>query len=228
MSMQLKQKEVILDSRGERKIVVCEAGWDYSFRFNELEKELEPRLSDPDQSETFKFFCRNYYSLMASCATGEVPTPEEAFALHRMYLDNWYLAVWELNEDIIGLPCPKTIEHEEVTFRDGTSVVVWESQGMPSFVIKLVELENKATQNPLENDPQGQIFYSLFYPKMAASCNGSSDVPDGLVVRHWPRGEIQKWMEASRRLNPTWYAVAETEEEQKEVLQEKKKKVRKR
>jgi hypothetical protein len=224
MSMQLRQKEVVLDQG--RKIVVCEAGWDYSFRFSEMEKELEPVLADPNHNETFKFFCRNYYSLMASCVVDNVPTPQEAFSLSRMYLDNWYLTVWELNEDIIGLPCPKTIEHEEVKFRDGNSVVVWQSQGLPSFVIKLIELENYATEHPLENDPQGQMFISLFYPKMAASCNGSGDIPSAIDVRNWPRSEIAKWMDASRRLNPNWYTI--TEKEQEEVAAERKKKVRKR
>lgn len=237
MSMQLRQKEVILDTSGTRKITVVEAGWDYSFRYSELEKALEKYLSSeenlanyfPDAStaETFKFFCKNYYPFMASCVIeGEVPAPEEAFALPRMYLDNWYLTVWELNEDIIGSPCPKTIEHEEVFFRDGSKLIVWEAKGLPSFLLKLVELEEYASQHPLEGDPQGQIFASLFYPKMAASCNGHGEVPDSVTVRNWPRSEIQKWMEASRRLNPEWYAVKEAEEER--VSQERKKKVRKR
>ena len=226
MTMQLRQKEVVLDGSGSRKIIVCEAGWDYSFRFSELEKELEPLLADPNHNGTFKFFCKNYYSLMASCVEGEVPTPQEAFALPRLYLDNWYWTVWELNEDTIGSPCPKETNHEEVKFRDGSSVFVWQSHGLPSFVLKLVELENEAVENPLEDDPQGQMFVSLFYPKMAASCNGSGTIPSALEVRNWPRSEIEKWLAPSRRLNPTWYAISEKEKEQE--VTEKKKKVRKR
>jgi len=221
--MQLRKLDVVL---GDKKIAVQEADWNYSFRFSELERELVPLLKDPNHSETFKFFCRNYYSLMASCVVGVSPTPQEAFGLPSLYLDNWYFAVWETNEDLIGSPCPSATEHEEVTFRDGSSLIIWQSHGLPSFVLKLVELENEAVQNPLEDDPQGQMFVSLFYPKMAASCNGSTDVPDALTVRNWPRSEIQKWMDASRRLNPNWYAV--TQEEKEKVVAGKKKKVRKR
>lgn len=227
MVMQLKQKEILLNVSGKkRKLVVCEAGWDYSFRFSDIEKELEPKLADPNHNTTFKFFCKNYYALMASCVEGEVPSPEEAFALSRDQLDKWYMAVWEMNEEIIGSPCPQGQESEEVTFRDGSSVTVWQSHGLPSYYLKLVELEDKALQKPLEDDPQGQMFVSLFYPKMAASCNGSSTLPDALTVRNWPRGEIQKWMEASRRLNPSWYAISQ--EEKEEEVKTKKKKVRKR
>jgi hypothetical protein len=225
MVMQLRTKEVVLGD--DWKIVVSEAGWEYSFRFTEAEKELEPKLSDPNHNEVFKFFCRNYYSLLTSCIVdGKVPTPEEAFALPRLHLDNWYWTVWQLNEDLMGTPCPKTTEHEEVTFRDGSSVVVWQSHGLPSFVLKLVELEQEALQHPLENDPKGQMFVSLFYPKLAASCNGSGSVPDSLSVRNWPRSEINKWMEASRRQNPSWFEVSE--EEKVEVEQANKKKARKR
>src|SRR4026208_1549422 len=101
MSMQLKKKEVILDSKGKRRIVVTEAGWDYSFRFTEIDKEMTPLLQDASLDDTFKFFCNNYYALLASCVEGEVPAPEEAYKLPRLYLDNWYMAVWELNQDII-------------------------------------------------------------------------------------------------------------------------------
>ena len=227
MSMQLKQKEVLLSGNGSRKIVVCEAGWDYSFRFTEVEKSLEKFLKDPNHNETFKFFCKNFYALMASCVVeGEVPTPEEAFALPRLYLDNWYLTFWELNEDIVGKPYPKTIEHEEVKFRDGSSLVVWQAQGLPSFVLKLIEYESKALANPLSDDPQGQVFCSLFYPKMAASCNGATDIPSAEEVRMWPRSEISAWMSASRRMNPDWYLV--TEAEKQEEAKQNKKKSRKR
>jgi hypothetical protein len=231
MSMQLLQKEVILSEGGEKKILVSEAGWDYTFRFSEIEKTLEVYLADSNYNDTFKYFCKNYYSLMASCVVeGDLPTPQEAYALPRLYLDNWYLTVWELNEEIMGIPCPKDIQHEEINFRDGSKVYVWESHGLPSFVLKLVELENEAFAHPLEDDPQGQLFVSLFYPKMAASCNGSSDVPEATAVRSWPRGEINKWLEASRRLNPDWFKVVTeiTPEAKEEVVKEKAKKARKR
>lgn len=226
MSMQLKQKEVLLSSSGDKKILVSEAGWDYTFRFSETEKELEPKLADPNHNEIFKFFCRNYYALMASCVVGDVPSPEEAFALERQYLDNWYLTVWELNPEIITLPLEGVLEAEKVDFRDGSYVYVFRARGIPSFMLKLIELERQALDHPLENDPSGQMFVSLFYPKMAAACNGSADVPDALTVRNWPRAEIGKWMDASKRLNPEWFAM--DEEVQAEEAKANKKKVRKR
>lgn len=126
--MQLQQKQVTVGEDRE-PVIVTEAGWDYSFRFNEIEKELQPKLDDPNQSETFKFFLRNFYSLLAACTLAPVPTPEEAFAWSRLYLDNWYLSFWELNEDLVGSPCPKMTRHEEVIFRDESKVFVWESHG---------------------------------------------------------------------------------------------------
>lgn len=226
--MQLKQKEVLLDKSGNRKILVSEAGWDYSFRFSELEKAIEALLEkNPEQDKTFQFFCQNFYPLMASCVVGgDLPSPEEAFMLGRTFLDNWYLSFWELNEDIVGVPYVKEIRHEVVTFRDGTSLTIWESHGLPSFVLKLVQYENEALDHPVTDDPQGQMFYTLFYPKMAASCNGSSNIPDPFEVRNWARTEINKWLEASRRMNPQWYVI--TEEQKQEAAQEKRKKVRRR
>lgn len=222
MTMELRQKEVIISEEG-RKIVVAEAGWDYSFKFSELEKGLEPKLLDPNHNETFKFFMSNYYSLMASCVVGDAPSAEEAFGMPRLYLDNWYLAMWELNEDLIGRPYLGTREHEDVEFRDGSNIHIYKADGMPSFVLKLVELEAYATEHPIEDDPQGQLFQLMFYPKMAASCNGSA-IPSAVEARGWPRSELNKWLEVSRRMNSDWYVTVEPEEvKTKEKKKEKKK-----
>jgi hypothetical protein len=225
--MRLKTKEVLLDASGSKKIVVTEAGWDYSFRFSETEKAIATYLTDNNYNKTFKFFCQNLYPMLASgVVRGEVPSPPEAFAMEGMYLNNWYLSFWELNEDIIGRPYTKTINHEQVVFKDGTSVVVWEAQGLPSFTLKLIELEYAATDHPLEDDPEGQLFVSLYYPKMAASCNGSRDIPDAMTVRNWPRTEINKWIAASQKMNPDWWLLAE--EQKQEAAQQKRKKPRRR
>lgn len=226
MTMEIRQKEIFLEGL-DTTIVVQEADWNYLFRYNEIEKELESIIKDPAQSEPFKFFCRNYYSLMASCVVGKVPTPEEAFSIPRSSLDMWYLAVWELNEDLMGVYEVENIGvTEEVIFRDDSSLTVHKSNGLPSFVIKLFELEQKAISEPIEGDPQGQMFLSFFYPKMAASCNGSESVPSGSEVRRWPRSEIEKWLNASRRVNPEWFVISE--EEKLEATNKKEKKARKR
>jgi len=226
MAMQLLRREVYLDRERKNMLLVSEAGWDYSFRFTEIEKEIAPLSEDPGLPQAFKFFCRNYYPLLASCVVeGAIPSPQEAFDLPRDVLDDWYYSVWKLNPDIISEKFTLKEQCEEVVFRDGTKVTVYKAAGVPSFLLKLIELEEEAVQHPLEDDPQGQMFISLFYPKMAAACNGSK-VPDARTVRGWPRGEIAKWMDASRRLNPDWFLV--TEEEQKIESKERTKKVRKR
>lgn len=209
MSMQLRKKEVPVGENG-RTLLVAEAGWDYTFRFKEIDDGLLPKLEDPNHNSIFKFFLSNYYALLAACVESDVPAPEEAFTFPRKSLDDWYWAVWELNEDIIGSPCPTETASEEVVFRDNSKLTVYESHGLPSFVLRLIELEEQAVQHPMQDDPQGQLFQSMFYPKMAASCNGSN-VPDAITVRHWPQSEISKWMEASRRVNPDWYLVVEPE-----------------
>lgn len=222
MSMQINQKDVIINTKGD-KITIVEAGWDYSFRFNELDKSLEPKLLDPDLDETFKFFLSNYYALIASCVVGEPPSAEEAFGMPREYLDNWYLTVWELNEDIIGRPYVRNLENEEVEFRDGNTIHIFRADGLPSFILKLIDLEAYARENPIEDDPQGQLFQLMFYPKMAAGCNGSA-LPSAAEARTWPRAELNKWLEASRRMNPEWYITVQPEEvsaEEKKREQEK-------
>jgi len=224
--MDLKKKEVFL-GKGKPVTLVSESGWDYTFRFSEIEKTFQKMFEQEGYDKLFKFFCENYYSLMAACSSGYVPEPEEAFSLPRLYLDNWYLTVWEMNEEIIGKPYLKSLEHEEVVFRDRSSVFVWAANGMPSFILRLAELEFYAEEHPFEDDPKGQVFQSSFYPKMAACCNGS-DPPEAAEVRSWPRSEIYKWMEASRRLNPDWYITVEKKAEEAEVKKQKKTKKRSR
>lgn len=223
MSMQLVQKEV---SIGKSKLLVTEADWNYSYRFSDADKSVESIVADPATDEVFKFFCQNYYPLMVSCVIGECPTAEEAYELSGKYLDDWYKTVWELNPDIILKPYRHDIDLETVEFRDGSKLTILEMEGLPSATLKLIQLENEAINHPLENDPAGQMFISLFYPKMVASCNGSKDIPDALTVRDWPRSEIEKWLSASRRLNPGWFMVSE--EDKTEVVKVNKKKARKR
>lgn len=221
MSIELTKEEITI---GDKLITIIEADWDFTFRFSLLDKQMAEREKEtPSEDKTFAFFCLNYYPLMASCVLGDPPTAEEAYALPRGELDKWYLALWRLNVDIVKSPAPAALEKEKVTFRDGSEIVVYANHGLPSFSLKLHEYETYAQDHIIEGDAQGQIFSLMFYPKLAASCNGSSPPPVD-DVRKWPRSEIMKWMEVTQRLNPEWFA---TPEEQKKTGDEKRKKVKK-
>ena len=218
MSIDLRKERITL-AEG-KTITITESGWDFSFRFDELEKAMQ-KLETKDK--VFKFFCVNYYPLLASCVEGNLPTPQEAFALPREILDQWHLAVWKLNPDLYAdeLHEPK---REQVKFRDGFKITLEESIGRPSFLLRFYELELQAEEHPLQDDERGQVFQLIFYPKLAACCITNS-LPPAEVVRHWPRTEINHWMTASRELNPDWYATPEEKVEQKIQTTEKKKKV---
>ena len=218
MSIDLKKETISL---GEGKtIIVTESGWDFSFRFDELEKEVQKIETD---NKVFKFFCVNYYPLLASCVEGNPLSAQEAFALSRETLDQWHIAVWKLNPDLYSDELHEA-RSEQVEFRDGFKITLEEGLGRPSFLLRFYELELQAEENPLTDDERGQVFQLIFYPKLAACCITNS-LPPAEVVRSWPRTEINRWMTASRELNPDWYASPEEKVEQKIQTTEKKKKV---
>jgi len=218
MSIDLRKETISL--KEGKTLTIMESGWDFSFRFDELEKEMQ-KVDTRDK--VFKFFCVNYYPLLASCVEGILPSPQEAFALPREILDKWHLTTWKLNPDLYADELHKPMR-EEIEFRDGLKVTMEESLGRPSFVIRFYELELYAEEHPMENDERGQVFQLIFYPKLAASCV-TNILPSAEEVRHWPRTEINRWMEISRRLNSDWYATPEEKVEQRVVTSEKKKKV---
>ena len=204
---------------GNRTIIISEADWDFTSRFTSIDSKIEELIKD-EHDETFKFFCRNYYPLMAACVFENTPTAKEAYEMSRKRLDDWYIAVWELNPDIIDRPFKSKFEFEDVSFRDGSTVRVYATYGLPSFALKLNELEVYAQKNIIKDDPQGQLFQLIFYPKLAAACNGSV-IPNANDVRRWPRSEITKWMVASQKMNPDWYTTPESVDADKDKKEKK-------
>jgi hypothetical protein len=92
------------------------------------------------------------------------------------------------------------LNHEVVKFRDGTKLTVTEANWAVS--IRLQELEEQATKNPLEDIKQ-QTFGLMVYPKLAACSSGK--VPTIQEAFEMPSVELDKWFYAAKRMNPDWF-----------------------
>ncbi|MEO6565201.1 MAG: hypothetical protein ABIO63_04135 [Casimicrobiaceae bacterium] len=217
MSIDLKKKTISLTEG--KTVMVAESGWDFSFRFDELDKEMEKLETD---DKVFKFFCVNFYPMLASCVEGFTPSAQEAYELPREVLDEWYVTNWKLNPDLYPEEFHDPIQ-KIVELRDGLKITMEESLGRPSFMIQFYKLELQAEEHSFTEDERGQIFQLIFYPKLAACCI-TDNLPSAEEVRHYPRVEINKLMEASRTLNPDWYASPEEKVEVKSQVEQSKKK----
>jgi hypothetical protein len=92
------------------------------------------------------------------------------------------------------------LNHEVVKFRDGTKVTVTEANWAVSM--KLQELEEQATKNPLE-DSKLQTFNLVLYPKLLACSSGK--VPSLQEAIDMPSSELDRWYFAVKRMNPDWF-----------------------
>jgi hypothetical protein len=198
----------------EMVITVSEATWSSEFirsqlveeakKIEEQQKKAKEVGQIQEIDKTLGYFRSELYPLMACCVAGQVPSAEEAYALPRTKLDEWYLAVWRLNPDMFTLGYHEG-SSEVVQFRDDTTITIYENRGLPSFLLRLFELEQHALDHPLE-DTQAQVFQSSFYPKMAGCVNGSK-IPDVQTALTWPQSELNKWFTAARRLNGDWFTA---------------------
>lgn len=190
--MELRTKIVSL--MDGKNLVVHEADASYDARMALLVGEAnEAKHAD----KVFLFFWRTYYPMFAACSDGEVPSPAEAFALPPEILDAWYLAVWELNQDILGEV--KVPQKEAVVFRDESRLVVHETRDLPSYMLKIVRLEEDALAR--EDTPASEVsFRTYIYPRIAGCSVG--DVPDVEAAVRFPRVELAKWSAATMKLNP--------------------------
>lgn len=190
--MELRNKIVSL--MDGKNLVVHEADASYDARMTLLVGEANEAKHD---DKVFLFFWRTYYPILAACADGEVPSPAEAYALPPEILDAWYLAVWELNQDILGEI--KTAKQEQVVFRDGSQVTVCEILDLPSFMLKIVRLEEEALAR--ENIPASEVsFRTYIYPRISGCSIGTIPTVDEAVK--YPRTELAKWSAVTMQLNP--------------------------
>lgn len=190
--MELRNKTIrLMDGKN---LVVHEADASYDARMSLLVNDANEARHD---DKTFLFFWRMYYPILASCTGGEVPSPAEAFALPPEILDAWYLAVWELNQDILGEV--KVPQKEAVVFRDESSLTVHETLDLPSFMLKIVRLEEDALAR--ENTPASEVsFRTYIYPRIAGCSVGNIPSVDEAVK--YPRVELAKWSAVAMNLNP--------------------------
>lgn len=194
-----------LEFSGSRKITVSENDFDITRRLNRLTKEAREMVSEDAEHErsAWLYFQRDLYPILVAPASGDVPTLQEAFGMPRDELDLWYLAVWRLNPEWFTRSFEEESKTETVTFRDGSKVKLVEECGLPSIVLRLLELEDDALLDP-SDDADQQIFRLSFYPKMVA-CVADGDIPSADELRKWPSTESNKWYEAAKRVNPDWF-----------------------
>ena len=107
------------------------------------------------------------------------------------------------------------LNREKVKFRDGSQLIVYEENQIIAEYI--LELEREAEANP-HPDSARQLFRKVFYSKLIACSAGS--VPTDEQARNMPAVELNKWIEAVRRINPDWFlnldkAIEKMSEEEK-------------
>lgn len=218
--LELLTKEIRLSTG--HTFTVAENDFSAARKLHRLREEAKTAVNGSTGALTF--FRTSVYPILAATAVGDVPDVMAAYALPRAELDAWWLDVWELNSDWFDSPVQRIAETEQVTFRDGSSLTLSEARGLPSFVLRLTELEDEAEQNP-SPDEDTQVFRLAIYPKMAAAVT-EGDVPPADQVMHWPSTERMKWYSAARRRNSDWFLPLEVEVEQstRERQKEEKKK----
>lgn len=213
--MDIQKKSVKLTD--DTSIIVCEAGANYDARFSQAMIEAD-KCEDADK--TLVFFFKTFYPILSAC-TENAPSAQDAYALDHKKLDEWYLAVWELNPELLG-PLP-VVHTEEVIFRDGSKIVLAESHGFPSFVLRLVQMENDA-QERADTPADEHSFRNYIYPKIAA-CVVSENIPDvDMVVSAFPHAEIARWSAIAMKLNKNWFDFIFDEAEKEKVNSEEVKK----
>jgi hypothetical protein len=217
--LELLTKEIHL-STGQ-SFVVSENDFASARKLHRLTEEAMASVNG--DSGAFAYFRRNVYPILAATAVGDVPDVLAAYALPRAELDAWWLDVWDLNPDWFDGPAQRDPAVEVVAFRDGSSLTLAEARGLPSFVLRLIELEDQAEKNP-SADEDTQVFRLGVYPKMAAGVI-EGELPPADQVMHWPSIERMKWYDAARRKNSDWFLPLEvaSEEAQRATNKEEKK-----
>jgi hypothetical protein len=203
--MELLKKTVDLEDGIQ--ITVCEADAGYDARLASAMEEANRN----EANDLFAFFHKTFYPLLYACSKGEVPGPKESFELPHKKLDEWYLSVWELNPDILG-EFKTERRKQDVEFRDGSTITLHETCDLPSYVLRLVELEKGA--EAMQDVPADESsFRNYIYPKIAACANGSKIPTADEVIDSYPKSEIAKWSAVAMQLNPNWFQLIFDESE---------------
>jgi hypothetical protein len=92
------------------------------------------------------------------------------------------------------------LNREKVKFRDGSHVIVYEENQMMADYITALE---EAAENYPHPDIPRQLFRKWYYSKLIACSVG--DVPTDEQARAMPSIELNKWIDAVRKVNPNWF-----------------------
>lgn len=201
-----------------REITVSESTWEASAaraRIEEQARADRTRLNGSGDS-VFLFFLETFYSYLASCSSGPIPSPEEAFRISETDLDQWYETVVSVNpENFIKVD---RAARGSVTFRDGSGLEIV-SSFLPSSVMRRVRLEDEALRLEEDKENPKDVFRVYLYPVLGSCSRG--DLPSAQEVKsNWPEVEIYKWRDAVSEVNP--HLFGSTEEIEKRTAQESK------
>jgi len=208
------------------KLVVWESSWDISMARTAMEEEArnqKAKLNGQGNPE-LSYFHEMIYAPLAACSTGDVPTVEQAFQLAAADLDDWFEGAREVNGEWFD---STKAEPETVEFRDGSKITIVPAY-TPSVLMKLHRLESEAEKGPPADSVSAETFRLLYYPRLAACSIG--DVPTREEARsEWPTSELDKWYQATRRVNPRLFLPLEElalQNQEATLAEEKKRKPR--
>lgn len=194
-----------------REITVSESTWESASIRSRIEETSRARRSHLNGSgdPVFFFFVETFYSYLASCSSGAIPSEEEAYILPDPDLDSWYQAVISVNpESFIKVDLS---QKGEIVFRDGSRFTIISSY-LPSVVMKRARLEEEALKREEDRSNPKDIFGVILYPILAACTLGELPPPDE-IRKSWPELEIYKWRDAVEEVNPQWFGSPEAVEE---------------
>lgn len=203
-----------------REVEVWESTWETASKRSSMEEraKADKLKANGTGDPVYFYFCEAFYSYLASCSTGSVPSDREALELSDSDIDGWFLSVVSVNPENF-LP----VDYEkkgEVVFRDGSSFEIV-SSFLPSVTMRRIRLEEEALKAEADRNNPKDIFAVYLYPLLASCSRG--EIPGAQEVRKtWPESEIYKWRDAVEEINPHLFgsskdAQARTAEQEKEV-----------
>lgn len=197
-----------------REIIVSESTWESSSIRSRIEERirLDQASQNGNEDPVFFFFVKNFYSYLASCSSGNVPSAVEAYTLPDEDLDAWLEKVIEVNPESFVKVDRRQVG--EISFRDGSRFQIVSSY-LVSATMKRARLEEEGYQKEKDRENPKDILAVYLYP-LLASCSIalSGKIPEIDELRsEWPEGEIYKWRDAVELVNPHLFGSTEEKEE---------------